>query len=191
LSLPSSDKHIAERVVRTHLSFTPLIVCSIPLYTLYGHLLEDYHRDGRGSTLITQLYEQKRSQERARENTAVDSSCPPSSLVGTGTPAAATPTCVKYCGKGIDLQLVSQVVEVERRRGNHEQALVILQETFDVIQSEKIRRVLSSPSSLSPLAHCPLGVCTLRTLFKSCDPVTSLFISAITNRLSEISSGML
>jgi hypothetical protein len=122
---------------------------SIPLYTLYGHLLEEYHRDGRGHALVTQLYEQKRTQERDKGPPPTDP--PPPLAAGPGTGTSSTPG--KMCGKGVDLQLVSQMMEVERRRGNHEQALAVLQETIDSVQRQKPRSPLLLPPLLTLHAY--------------------------------------
>lgn len=104
------------------LFLTPPPHLSIPLYTLYGHLLEEYHHDGRGCEMILTLYRQKQEALSQSQNSGV-------------IPSSASINSIA----GIDLELVSKTVDMERRRRNHDEALAILSDVFKKADKEHPR----------------------------------------------------
>lgn len=143
-------------------SFVNVIFVSVSLYTLYGQLLEDYHRDGRGNDVISTLYKQKIELLKEKKSNGEETSSS------------------KFCGQSIDLELVTKTVEMKRIQGFHEEALNVLAEAYEIADNSKSRFLLLFFSLKIIDVFTPAIPC------KFCAHPTSQSISVTTNGHCEI-----
>jgi hypothetical protein len=127
------------------------LIRSIPLYTLYGQLLEEYHHDGRGFDLIANLYHQRMEPLSQSQSTVAPA------------PASSASSASMNPAKVIDLELISKTVETERRRRNHDDALAILSDSFNNADKQRPR---SDDTFLTNFFIDATGVCTHAMRFR-------------------------